>query len=209
MRRDSEREIDDKAGLLFLLIQSETSNTTGPSVGLNGDSGVSGTRRMAVGESRRILVVLSSVEYDAMAGDLGRSGGEDGRRCWTRRDDGGKTMRGQAIVVVGVVGKMTGKTTRGQAIVVVGLVVVADADLGPTYHRSSLSCVMPMVGRQTFPLSSGFLAPPVGGGLTTACGGAVAFPGTRGGGSDRHQLREVRGRYATCRTAGWRPSLLP
>jgi len=89
------------------------------------------------------------------------------------------------------------------AIVVVGVVVVADADLGPVYHRSSSSRVVPMVGRQTFPLSSGFPAPPVGGVLTTACGGAVAFPGTRRGGSDRHQLREVGGWYATCRMAGW------
>jgi len=78
--------------------------------------------------------------------------------------------RGRGIVVVVVV-----------AIVVVGVVVVADTDLGLVYHRSSSSCVVPVVGRQTFPLSSGFLAPPVGGVLTTACGGAVAFPGTRRG----------------------------
>jgi len=82
MRCDSKCKIDNKAGLLFLLIQSKTSNTTGPSIGLNSDLGVSGTRRMAVGKLRHILVV-SSVEYDAIAGDLGCSRGEDGRRHWT------------------------------------------------------------------------------------------------------------------------------
>ena len=113
---------------------------------------------------------------------------------YTRHD----TRWGKGIVVVVVV-----------AVVVVGVVVVADANLGPVYHRSSSSCVVPVVRRQTFPLSSSFLAPPVGGVLTTACGGAVAFLGTCGGGSDWHQLREVRGQYATCRMAGWRPLLLP
>src|SRR6266581_1159573 len=85
---------------------------------------------------------------------------------YTRRD----TRWGKGIVVIVVV-----------AVVVVGVVVMADANLGPVYHRSSSSCVVPVVRRQTFPLSSSFPAPPVGGVLTTACGGAVAFLGMRGG----------------------------
>jgi len=77
---------------------------------------------------------------------------------------------GRGIIVIMVV-----------TIIVVRVVVMADADLGPVYHRSSSSHVVPVVGRQTFPLSSGFPTPPVGGVLTTACGGAVAFPGMCGG----------------------------
>jgi hypothetical protein len=82
------------------------------------------------------------------------------------------------------------------AIVVVRVVVVADTDLGPAYHHSSSSRVVPVVRRQTFPLSSGFPAPPVGGVLTTACGGAVAFPGTRGGGIGSAPVK--RGRRSVC-----------
>ena len=67
------------------------------------------------------------------------------------------------------------------AIIVVGVVVMADTNLGPVYHCSSSSRVVPVVGRQTFPLSSGFPAPPIGGVLMTAYRGAVAFPGTCGG----------------------------
>src|SRR6266581_3202582 len=119
---------------------------------------------------------------------LAGQGDGDHRSCpdstcatYTRRD----TRRGRGNVVVVVV-----------AIVVVGVVVVADANLGPVYHRSSSSCVVPVVRRQTFPLSSGFPAPPVGGVLTTACGGAVAFPGTRGGGIGSAPVK--RGQRSVC-----------